>query len=1192
MYKSLFALLSLNILFILNLFGQDQAVTNPLEHITANFQSLGLASADVNEMKIVDEVLTRHNGARHFYIQQYFEGIPVYNALMNVTQTKEGRFLITGNRFIKNLDKINIREKQTLTSRDAVLKSVEYMTSTVARNPASLQLSENKAEGLWIYNMPDIATGEIPVRMMLYPEKEGLTLGWSVEINPIDKPDHWQYGIHAGTGELINVVNYTTYCSFDHNSFTHQSDLNSSHFCNKADHQHITNQGVSGNSSYLVFPFPAESPSHSGQDFAQGPLDLIASPFGWHDTDGIEGPEYTITRGNNVHAYLDRLANNSASDPEPDGGAELQFHFPYNGDFEPDSMKEAATVNLFYVNNMMHDLAYRLGFDETSGNFQANNYNRGGQANDYVKAEAFDGGGENNANFSTPRDGNNGRMQMYLWTRSNQLRLEIEEPALIAGLYEAGKAGFGQNMDINRLTGDVVLALDNTAFPDLGCQQLTGSVSGKIALINRGVCEFGRKVLNAQTAGAIGALVCNVPGIDGGNGEELLEMAAGAVGGGVNIPSLFLKKSTCDLIRTAILNGENVRLIMGLKTFEGPAKRESSFDNGVIAHEFTHGITTRLTGGPDNSSCLSNPDINGDGNPDGEQMGEGWSDFYALAFTTREGDLGTDVRGIGTYVTGQQVNGKGIRNYPYSTDMSINPITYDFIRGRNVPHGVGEVWAVTLWDLYWKFIDLYGFDPSWESTTSGNFKALLLITDALKMQPCNPGFLDGRDAVLLADEINFGGEHQCLLWEVFARRGMGFFAEQGDPYNHNDGRENFDVLPTCIRELKLYHESEFVVEPGSTFDVTLKAVNHKEDAVSNVKIRETLPTGLTFVPNSSNTPVSVNGDLLEFDLGSIAPLEEKTVIFKLKSDPDIFSNSVYKDEMEVDNGDWVGINSVGSETYWELVDFFPQSKLYSWYAPESFVESDMSLYMFTDPILIDGDNPAFSFYHAFDTEELQDGGFVEYSVDGGTNWLQFRDEHLILNGYNGNLSYSTIPLPGLKAFSGSSDGYIKSYIDLNFLKGSEVSFSFRFATDASVVADAGYPGWFIDDVEVINMKKYTRQVCLSSDETEDICLVNDALIGTKTGTATKEATINQLDFSLVPNPANTHLTILIKSFASENALIRIINQDGKIHHNQHISLHEGDQSIHLSGIDIPSGMYYLQLISGNTQRMTPLLIQK
>jgi subtilisin family serine protease len=66
-----------------------------------------------------------------------------------------------------------------------------------------------------------------------------------------------------------------------------------------------------------------------------------------------------------------------------------------------------------------------------------------------------------------------------------------------------------------------------------------GSMTGKIALIERGVCEFGFKVLQAQNAGAIGALIYNNPG----GGDALQAMGGGAVGGQVTIPSVFMRRT-------------------------------------------------------------------------------------------------------------------------------------------------------------------------------------------------------------------------------------------------------------------------------------------------------------------------------------------------------------------------------------------------------------------------------------------------------------------------------------------------------------------------------------------------------------------------------------------------------------------------------------------------------------------------
>src|SRR5262249_2989902 len=150
--------------------------------------------------------------------------------------------------------------------------------------------------------------------------------------------------------------------------------------------------------------------------------------------------------------------------------------------------------------------------------FQENNYGRGGAQNDSVQAEAQDGGGENNANFATPPDGQRPRMQLYLWN--------ITDP-----------------------------------------------------------------------------------------------------------------------------------------------RRDADLDSDVIIHEYTHGLSNRLAGGGF-GGCLENV----------ETPGEGWSDWYALALTALPTDTDATPRGLATYLVGQSREQQGIRLTPYTTDMNVDPATYDSIK--------------------------------------------------------------------------------------------------------------------------------------------------------------------------------------------------------------------------------------------------------------------------------------------------------------------------------------------------------------------------------------------------------------------------------------------------------------------------------------------------------------------------------
>ena len=238
-------------------------------------------------------------------------------------------------------------------------------------------------------------------------------------------------------------------------------------------------------------------------------------------------------------------------------------------------------------------------------------------------------------------------------------------------------------------------------------------------------------------------------------------------------------------------DGSRPRLRVALEPFGDPL-RYGAYDNGIVIHELTHGLSTRLAGGPSTVGCLTNA----------EQMGEGWSDFYALMLTMREADTRTDPRGLGNYLIGGPPDGSGFRPAPYSTSFAVNAFTHGDIATQAVPHGVGFLWATILWEVTWDLIDTYGFSPDLldGEGEAGNQVALRLVTEGMKLQPCLPGFVDGRDAMLAADEALHDGANTDLLWAAFARRGLGFSAEQGSANSTADNVEAFDLPPTTNEE--------------------------------------------------------------------------------------------------------------------------------------------------------------------------------------------------------------------------------------------------------------------------------------------------------------------------------------------------------------------------------------------------------
>ena len=367
---------------------------------------------------------------------------------------------------------------------------------------------------------------------------------------------------------------------------------------------------------------------------------------------------------------------------------------------------------------------------------------------------------------------------MFEWTAPPDLT--INSPAGIAGSYPTAGASFGPRLDLTGITADIELVDDGIASGSEGCNSLVGFTSGNIALIDRGSCEFGVKVLNAENAGAIGAIVAN------NAGDDLVLMGPGAVGNSVTISSLFIGQTDGATIK-AELPGVNATMA----TLD--LDRDSDLDNGVIAHEYCHGLSNRLTGGPSTTSCLGGS----------QQAGEGWSDICTLFFSGDPADRPQDGHGVGTYLIFQPSDGSGIRPAPYSADPLANGLTYSTITtagqagGVSIPHGVGTVFATAAWEVYWNLVSKHGFDPDLYAGTGGNNLWFQLIVDGLKMQPCNPTFLDARDAILAADVANNAGANQCEIWEGFAKRGMGVSAADGGNGNSLAVTEAFDVPTSC-----------------------------------------------------------------------------------------------------------------------------------------------------------------------------------------------------------------------------------------------------------------------------------------------------------------------------------------------------------------------------------------------------------
>jgi hypothetical protein len=277
-------------------------------------------------------------------------------------------------------------------------------------------------------------------------------------------------------------------------------------------------------------------------------------------------------------------------------------------------------------------------------------------------------------------------------------------------------------------------------------------------------------------------------------------------------------------------DGQSPTLAMGIFNINLPANffRSSSLDGSIILHEYTHGISNRLTGGPANSNALQAIQSGG--------MGEGWSDWFSLITTIKPGDTPNTPRVLGNWVLNQPTTAGGIRRFPYSFDKSINPLTLGRYNGDIFPnqqfsevHNSGEIWASALWDMTWMLINKYGYSDDQFTGTGGNNLAMRLVFEGMKLQSVNPDFLDARDAIIAADFAITGGNNYELIWGAFARRGFGVSANaidssslfvieafdtplplgrvQGNVYSDIDGDGRRDANEPPLSGITVYHDA-------------------------------------------------------------------------------------------------------------------------------------------------------------------------------------------------------------------------------------------------------------------------------------------------------------------------------------------------------------------------------------------------
>ncbi len=436
--------------------------------VESNVALLGIQPEDLSDYKVAKLFTNSVTGSTHMYLRQTYQGLEVYNAELQVNVNRAGRVMNVNNQFVPHLGASINAVSPRISAAQAVASAAAHAKLAFNGLPKVRSTSSDLSRET-VVDHEGLSIEPVKARLMYLPVRLGdVRLVWNFNIYQLDAQHWYDFNVDADTGGVWTRFDWVA------------SD------------------------TYTIYPRPLESPNHSpipppgdGRSVVVDVHDAAAaSPFGWHDTNGVGGsPEYTITRGNNVHAYEDSNANNLPDGVVTDCGPTILCNFAINFAGAPNTYIGASIANLFYWNNIIHDVQYRYGFNEAGGNFQFNNYGRGGIGNDDVMAEGQDGGGTNNANFATPSDGSRPRMQMFNWTTATPNKDGDLDAGIVVHEYGHGIS--------NRQVGSSVSCLTNAQQPGEGISDWLALAytarTGDTGTMGRGIGTFA---LNQPTTGA------------------------------------------------------------------------------------------------------------------------------------------------------------------------------------------------------------------------------------------------------------------------------------------------------------------------------------------------------------------------------------------------------------------------------------------------------------------------------------------------------------------------------------------------------------------------------------------------------------------------------------------------------------------------------------------------------------------
>ena len=296
--------------------GAATATTEPLDvalsYLDKNAAELGVTRADVTDLAVTSKYRSTHSGVTHVNLNQRFQELEVFGGHVTVNVAADGSVIFAGGSLVRALGAApsGTVKLEPTAAVEAAADALDLEQPTDLRVISAARARRGRRSS---------PTAGSPTRLI------PLRLGWQPTAGRAPQGVAARHRRFLGRQPLERDGRRRDRQAAQRRRLDDQGQRGRPRGDARAPEREqrpaerlrgavataITPNPVNDGSSYRVFELPKESPNDGPRTLVTNPADAKASPFGWHDTNGAAGPEFTTTQGNNAHAYLDQDNNNA-----------------------------------------------------------------------------------------------------------------------------------------------------------------------------------------------------------------------------------------------------------------------------------------------------------------------------------------------------------------------------------------------------------------------------------------------------------------------------------------------------------------------------------------------------------------------------------------------------------------------------------------------------------------------------------------------------------------------------------------------------------------------------------------------------------------------------------------------------------------------------------------------------------------